>query len=92
MINSNQIDLQDILTNPFYFLGNVQLVEFAGQGIFRWFRKSDAEKDIEFIERLVPVSPDKELADKFTGILESGEISISGLHYAVVLLQSEIIK
>jgi len=91
LINSKQLDLQDILTNPFYFLGNVQLVEFAGQGIFRWFRKSEAEKDIEFIERLVPVSPGKEIADNFTGIAESGEISISALHYAAVLLQSELI-
>ncbi len=92
LINSKQIDLQDILTNPFYFLGNVQLVEFAGPGIFRWFRKSEAEKDIEFIERIVPVSPGKELADYFAGILESGEISISALHYAAVLLQSELIN
>ncbi len=90
LVNSKQIDLQDILTNPFYFLGNVQLVEFAGQGIFRWFRKTDAEKDIAFIDPVVPVKPPKELAANFSGILESGEISISGLHYAAVLLQSEL--
>ncbi len=88
-INSKQIDLQDILTNPFYFLGNVQLVEFAGQGIFRWYRKSEAEKNIEYSERIIPVKPGKELADNFTGILESKEISILSLHYATVLLQSE---
>ncbi len=92
LINSKQIDLQDLLTNPFYFLGNVQLVDFAGQGIFRWFRKSEAEKDIEFVERVVPVSPDNEMVDNFAGISESGEISISALHYAAVLLQSEQIK
>ncbi len=91
-INSKQLDLQDILTNPYYFLGNVQLVEFAGQGIFRWFRKSEAEKDLEFMESVIPVRPEKELADRFSGILESGEISISGLHYATVLLQSELLN
>ncbi len=91
-INSKQLDLQHVLTNPFYFLGNVQLVEFAGQGIFRWFRKSEAEKNIEFKEQLIPVNPGKELSGIFAGILEAGEISISGLHYATVLLQSEFIE
>lgn len=90
LIKSKQLDLQDILTNPYYFLGNVQLVEFAGPGIFRWFRKSDAEKDIEFIERIIPVRPEREEAEKFSGIADSGEISILGLHYAAVLLQSEM--
>ncbi len=90
LINSKQLDLQDILTNPFYFLGNVQLVEFAGQGIFRWFRKSEAEKDIEFMEKIIPVKNGEEFSDSFDGILESGEISIYGLHCAAVLLQSEI--
>ena len=51
-INTKQIDLQDILTNPFYWLGNVELVEFAGQGIFRWYRKTEAERHIEFVERI----------------------------------------
>ena len=51
-ITTKQIDLQNILTNPFYWLGNTELVEFAGHGIFRWYRKTEAEKDIEFVERI----------------------------------------
>ena len=90
-ITTKQIDLQDILTNPFYFLGNVQLVEFAGQGIFRWYRKSEAEKEIEFTERIISVTPEAELINNFAGILAAKEISILGLHYAAVLLQSESI-
>ena len=88
-INTKQIDLQDILTNPFYFLGNVQLVDFAGQGIFRWYRKSEAEKEIEFAERITPVKPEEEFADKFAVILAAKEISILGLHMATVMLQSD---
>ncbi|MDP2363220.1 MAG: GNAT family N-acetyltransferase, partial [Ignavibacteria bacterium] len=91
-ISTKQIDLQDILTNPFYFLGNLQLVEFAGQGIFRWYRKSEAEKEIEFAERITSVKSEEELVNTFIEILAAKEISILGLHYATVLLQSELIK
>ncbi len=64
-INTKQIDLQDILTNPFYWLGNVELVEFAGQGIFRWYRKTEAERDIEFVERINTVNNDDQLRKNF---------------------------
>jgi len=90
-INSKQIDLQDILTNPFYFLGNVQLVEFAGQGIFRWYRKTEAEKDIEFVERIIPVKNNDQTRNNFAEILTAREVSILGLHFAMVMLQSETI-
>ncbi|MEO8232634.1 MAG: GNAT family N-acetyltransferase [Ignavibacteriota bacterium] len=90
-INNNQIDLQDILTNPFYWLGNVELVDFAGQGIFRWYRKTEAEKDIEFIERITPIKNDDQTRNNFAEILNAKEISILGLHYAAVMLQSELI-
>ena len=91
-IKTRHIDLQDILTNPFYFLGNVQLVEFAGQGIFRWYRKTEAEKDIDFGDRIVPVTAEENLIINFSGILSAKEISIMGLHSASVLLQSDIIN
>lgn len=90
-INTNKIDLQDILTNPFYWLGNVELVDFAGQGIFRWYRKTEAEKDIEFIERITPINNNDEIRTSFSEILNAKEISILGLHFAAVMLQSELI-
>ena len=89
-ITTRQIDLQDILTNPFYWLGNVELVEFAGQGIFRWYRKTEAEKDIEFIERITPIKNDDQTRNNFVEILNAKEISILGLHFAVVMLQSKL--
>ncbi len=88
-INAKQIDLQNILTNPFYWLGNVELVDFAGQGIYQWYRRTEAEKDIAFINRFSPVELSSELKSKFLEILEAKEISIPGLHYATVMLQSE---
>jgi long-chain acyl-CoA synthetase len=91
-VNTNQIDLQDILTNPFYWLGNVELVDFTGQAIFRWYRKTEPEKDIEFVERITSVKSDDQMRSNFIEILHAKEISILGLHIAVVMLQSETIE
>ncbi|MFZ1518900.1 MAG: GNAT family N-acetyltransferase [Ignavibacteriaceae bacterium] len=91
-VNTKQIDLQDILTNPFYWLGNVKLVEFAGQGIFQWYRKTEAEKNVEFVERINTVNCDDQLRTNFREILTAKEISILGLHFAMVMLQSDLIE
>lgn len=88
-INTKQIDLQDIFTNPFYWLGNVELVNFAGQGIFQWYRRTEAEKDISFINRISSVTLPDDLKNSFSDILSAKEISILGFHYATVMLQSE---
>ena len=90
-INTKQIDLQDILTNPFYWLGNVELVDFAGQGIFRWYRKTEAEKDIEFVKRITTIKNDDPTRNSFIEILNAKEVSILGLHFASVMMQSELI-
>lgn len=91
-INTKQIDLQDVLTNPFYWLGNVELVGFAGQGIFRWYRKTEAEKDIAFYERITDVKNDDNTRNIFSEILSAKEISIFGLHFAMLMLQSDLIE
>jgi GNAT superfamily N-acetyltransferase len=91
-INTMQIDLQNILTNPFYWLGNTELVEFAGQGIFRWYRKTEAEKDVEFVERINDVVNDGQTRNNFAEILAAKEISILGLHFAMIMLQSDKIE
>lgn len=88
-ITSKQIDLQSLLTNPFYWLGNLELSEFAGQGIFRWYRKTEAEKNITFIKRVTPVLPNKETRNDLQKIISAKEFSILALHLATILLQSE---
>ena len=88
-ISSKQIDLQDILTNPYYWLGNTDLVEFAGQGIFRWFRKSETEKGLEFVDRITNVKSTEQDYNHLKEIFEAKEISILGLHFAETLIQSE---
>lgn len=88
-ISSKQIDLQDILTNPYYWLGNTDLVEFTGQGIFRWFRKSEVEKGLEFVDRITNVKSNEQDFNHLKEIFEAKEISILGLHFAETLIQSE---
>lgn len=88
-IKSRQIDLQEILTNPFYWLGNNALVHFAGHGIFAWYRKSDFQKDLEFKSVINYAKIEPANVKTLKEILQAKEISIPGLHNAVIILQSE---
>lgn len=91
-ISSKQIDLQSILTNPIYWLGNIELTNFTGDGIFQWYRKREAEKDILFIDTTKKLRIPAEIRNKFEKIKSAKELSLLGLHYAVIHLQSEIKK
>ncbi len=87
-IKTKQIDLQDIFTNPFYWLGNTGVVEFTGSGIFRWFRKLEPQKELEFIERVSAVNANDAERINLDEMLIAKEVSILGLHIATVMLQS----
>lgn len=84
-----QIELQNIFTNPFYWLGNIELTDFTGTGIFQWYRKSEAENNIAVVNNIKSITPLAGLKEKLTEIIEAKEISLPGLHYATILLQSE---
>lgn len=88
-IKTKQIDLQSIITNPFYWIGNVALVEFAGSGIFQWYRKTEAEKDIKFINNASFTSNDSDLIKKLEEIIDVKEFSLTGLHLATTMMQSD---
>ncbi len=88
-INSRYIDLQDIFTNPFYWLGNSDLVKFTGDGIYQWFRKSDSLKDFLFIKRVLPVFSSTKIKTFLSEALNAREFSIPALHKATILLQSD---
>lgn len=87
-ISSKQIDLQNILTNPLYWLGNIELTNFTGDGIFQWHRRGEAEKEIVFVSPTKKISIPDEIKSKFIKIKSARELSLLGLHYAVILLQS----
>ncbi len=86
---SGLIDLQSILTNPYYWLGNKELTEFTGDGIFQWYRKKEAETKISFVYSILPVEINEDLRKNFYRISDGKEISLLGLHYATIMLQSD---
>lgn len=88
-IKTKHIDLQDLFTNPFYWLGNNELVKFTGNGIYQWFRKSDALKEISFVKNILPALAVNEIKSLLSEGLKAKEFSIPTLHYATILLQSE---
>ena len=89
VINVKKIDLQNILTNPFYWLGNIELTDFTGKGIFQWYRKKEAEKEISFLNKTSYVKVPEEIRNNFFSIRSEKELSLLGLHYSTIMLQSE---
>lgn len=87
-ITEKYIDLQYILANPIYWIGNQAIIDFAGDSIFQWYRLDDANQNIKFssVNHFFAVSPDRQ--KRLQAILEAGERSLAGLHLAICLLQS----
>lgn len=90
LIKSKQIDLQNLLTNPFYWLGNAGLTDFTGQEIFQWYRKSEAQSEIKFINKITQIQIADDLRKTFAGMITAKEISMQALHIATVMLQSKL--
>ena len=87
-VNSRYIDLQNLLTLPELWIGNSKLLEFSGDGIYRWFRQSENDKNLDFYDTAFSVQADQSLIGRFNKILSKKEISLAGVHLAVILLQS----
>ena len=82
------LDFQIFLSNPFYWLGNQELIDFAGESIFQWYRLDAPVPEIAF-EGVVKTPPyslrlHEELKEKIYG----EEKSLFGLNLAVTLLHS----
>lgn len=86
-IKKDYIDLQPLLTNPLYWLGNYSLVEFTGEEIIQWIRTRKHEVNIDFHSKLTSeyYLPIKKVMKK----IDAGEKSFLGLHQCLLLLQSE---
>jgi len=82
------IDFQVILANPFYWLGNQELMDFAGKAIFQWFRVDEPDARIRF-DRVVKAERVKKTElEQLQKMVEGGEHSLFGLNLAVRFLQS----
>jgi len=82
------IDLQILLSNPLYWLGNQRLFDFAGELIFQWYRLDSINPDINYHSINGAVDIPNSLNQKFISIKEGGEKSLQGLHLATIHLQS----
>ncbi|HEM49455.1 MAG TPA: hypothetical protein ENO27_04505, partial [Caldithrix sp.] len=89
-ITDKFIDLQYILANPIYWIGNQGILDFSGDSIFQWYRLDDINPNIHFtqVKNYFEVSPDQQ--NNLQIILAGKERSLNGLHLAVCHLQSPI--
>ncbi len=89
-IDANHIDLQILLTNPLYWLGNLDFLHFTGKGIFLWYRQDSPDKYIRLCQNTAQRLIDPEIQEKMKLFISAREHSLAGLNQAVVLLQSNI--
>ncbi len=77
------IDFQVFLANPFYWLGNRELMDFAGESIFQWYRLDAPDAKITFLRPVRTTSLTGEEKTTFTQMVQAGEQSLFGLNLAV---------
>ena len=87
-IDAKFIDFQPFLTNPMYWLGNFELVNFSSDSIIQWQRNIKHKEIIHFVRVAERPSKDELNTELFLQIHESGERSIEGLHLAAILMQN----
>ncbi|MCH7769951.1 MAG: GNAT family N-acetyltransferase [Bacteroidetes bacterium] len=87
-INSEYIDMQMLLTNPYYWIGNNELLNFTGKSIFQWYRLQSVHESIRYHSSNRNVIIDPELQKTFNMISLKKEFSLEGIHSADLMLQS----
>ena len=87
-IYSEQIDLQDFLTNPVYWIGNQELFSFCGESIVQWSRQQTEQPGIKFHSTNSQINLKNEDKKSINRIVESHEFSLNGLHLTALLLQT----
>ncbi len=85
---NSHLDLQLFLYNPLYWLGNVALIQFAGEAIFQWYRLDVRNDAIDFVESRLLQANFYPLVQELSERINGRELSLSGLNLAVQLLQS----
>ncbi|HDZ58882.1 MAG TPA: hypothetical protein ENH47_02290, partial [Ignavibacteriales bacterium] len=88
-IDSRFVDMQTFFTNPFYWLGNKELLDFTGEAIFQWYRQNIAQVNLQYHSTAGSLPSENKLKEELQKIYINGEISLNGLHLSALLLQSE---
>ena len=87
-IKENFIDFQALLTTPTYWLGNQSLTDFTGNSIYQWYRTDYKFDKIEFVKPNEKPKINDTVRNRIKKTLKSSEVSLEGLHYSSMLLQS----
>ncbi len=87
-VPEKQIDFNDFLANPYYWLGNEGVVNFTGDLIFQWYRLDEAGDRFHFVRLKSPAIISKEIYLALQALYESEEKSLSGIHLSALILQS----
>ena len=82
------LDFGKILSNPILWLGNEQLVNFAGDNIFKWSKNDDTVSNIIFSGLSSNISKSDTNKEQLQSLLYKKEYSYFGLHLATTGLCS----
>jgi long-subunit acyl-CoA synthetase (AMP-forming)/GNAT superfamily N-acetyltransferase len=88
-IKTTYIDMQPLLTNPLYWIGNKELVEFSGEAIYQWYRRQLAHPQIKYFSSNRNIKVKSEWNEDLDKMLTNEEYSLKGLHISALMLQSK---
>lgn len=87
-INAPYIDMQQIISDPGFWVGNKQLTEFTGNSVSQWARKTDNSTDITIKSIAEQINIGKKQKEQFSKLFEAAEFSLGGIHLAYQLIIS----
>lgn len=86
------VDLQLLLRNPLYWLGNRALVEFTTEQILEWYRLDTPVAHFEFTEIVEPGQSETDFAQQLQRKIQANERSLHGVHLATALLHTHHVE
>jgi long-subunit acyl-CoA synthetase (AMP-forming)/N-acetylglutamate synthase-like GNAT family acetyltransferase len=88
-INEKYLDLGKILNNPVLWLGNEQIVNFAGENIFKWSKNDEVINNIFFSNMIDDKSSYYINKELLQSLLYKKEYSFFGMHLAALGLSAK---
>ena len=82
------VDLQVLFSNPLYWLGNQELIDFSGGQVFQWYRLDRPDANVIFAGSVAAIPVPREMINEFQELHRQEKRTLRGLHLAVLLLQS----
>ena len=89
IMDENFLDLGKFLINPYLWLGNEELINFASQKIFMWYRLEEGRQTINFYGQVIAPPADIQIKEQLQNLFYKQERSLIGIHLASLLIQVE---